>query len=176
MEGIMLELLQSRRSIRKFQDEALEPQQIDALKEAVLRSPSSRGRNPWEFIFVDDKRLLKKLSVAKAHGAEFIGDAAMAIVICANPEVCDVWIEDCSIASFIAHITAHSLGLGSCWVQIRLRSRDDGQDSEAYVRETLGIPETLRILSIVAVGKPAQKLRPVAKEKLDWGKIHANRW
>jgi nitroreductase len=176
MEGIMLELLQSRRSIRKFQDEALEPQQIALLKEAVLRSPSSRGLNPWEFIFVDDMKLLKKLSVAKAHGAEFVGDAKLAIVICADSSVCDVWIEDCSIASFVAHITAHSLGLGSCWVQMRLRSRDGGQDSEAYVRETLGIPETLRVLSMVAIGRPAQKLRPVTKEKLDWNKLHSNRW
>jgi nitroreductase len=162
----MLDLLQSRRSVRKFQTDALEPQQIENLKEAVLRSPSSRGLNPWEFIFVDDKRLLKKLAVAKQHGAEFVGDAALAVVICANPEVCDVWIEDCAIASFIAHLTAHSLGLGSCWVQIRLRSRANGQDGEAYVRETLGIPETLRVLSMVAIGKPAQKLRPIARDKL----------
>jgi nitroreductase len=175
--GIMiLDLLQNRRSVRKFQTEALEPQQIESLKEAVLRSPSSRGLNPWEFIFVDDKRLLKKLSGAKLHGAEFVQDAALAIVICADPAVCDVWIEDCAIASFVTHLTAHSIGLGSCWVQIRLRTRAGGQDSEAYVREALGIPETLRVLSIVAIGKPAQKLRPAAREKLDWNKIHANHW
>lgn len=172
----MLKLLQSRRSIRKFQDEALVPEQIEVLKEAVLRSPSSRGLNPWEFIFVDDKKLLKKLSGAKLHGAEFVADAAMAIVICADPAICDVWIEDCAIASFVVHLTAHSLGLGSCWVQIRLRSRAGGQDSEVYVRETLGISQSLRVLSMVAIGKPAQKLRPVAREKLDWNKIHANTW
>jgi nitroreductase len=146
------------------------------LKEALLRSPSSRGLNPWEFVFVDDKRLLKQLSVAKEHGAEFIKDAALVIVICADPAVCDVWIEDCAIASFIAHLAAHSMGLGSCWVQIRLRQRADGQDSEEYVRDTLGLLETLRILSIVAIGKPAQKLLPVPTKKLKFEKIHLNTW
>jgi nitroreductase len=172
----MLDLLQSRRSVRKFQNDALEPRQIDALKEAVLRSPSSRGLNPWEFIFVDDKALLEKLSGAKQHGAEFVQDAALAVVICADPRICDVWIEDCAIASFVIHLTAHSLGLGSCWVQIRLRRRADGQDSETFVRKTLGIPETLCVLSMVAIGKPAQILNPVPIKKLKFDKIHSNTW
>jgi nitroreductase len=174
--AMILDLLQSRRSTRKFQKDILEPQQIEALKEAVLRSPSSRGLNPWEFIFVDDKALLAKLSGAKQHGAEFVKDAALAIVICADPEMCDVWIEDCAIASFVAHLTAHSLGLGSCWAQIRLRQTDNGQDSEAVVRQILGLPGKLRVLSMVAIGKSAQKLCPVSKEKLDLNKIHSNRW
>jgi nitroreductase len=172
----MLDLLRSRRSIRKFQDVALEPDQIEQLKEALLRSPSSRGLEPWEFIFVQDKATLKKLSRAKQHGAEFVADAALAIVICADPEICDVWIEDCSIASFVAHLTSHSLELGSCWVQIRQRKNEKGRDGEAVVREILGLPEKLRVLSMVAIGKPAQKPRPVPAEKLKFDKIHLNHW
>lgn len=172
----MLDLLRTRRSIRKYKQTALPPETIEALKEALLRSPSSRGLNPWEFIFVDDKQLLEKLSHAKKHGAEFVKDAALAIVIAANPETCDVWIEDCSIASAIAHFTAHSLGLGSCWVQLRLRQTADGVDSEQAVRQILHLPDNLRILSMVAIGMPDQKLKPLAADKLPTDKIHTNGW
>jgi nitroreductase len=172
----MLNLLRTRRSIRKYKPAALSPETIDLLKEAILRSPSSRGRNPWEFIFVDDKRLLEKLSHAKEHGAEFVKDAALAIVIAANPKSCDVWIEDCSIASAIAHLATHSLDLGSCWVQIRQRQTADGTDSEQTVRQILNLPDTLRVLSFVAIGYPDQKLKPIPKDKLPTTKIHTNGW
>ena len=58
----MIELLRKRRSIRKYTDKAIEPEKIEILKEAVLRSPSSRSFDPWEFIFVDDRELLNQLA------------------------------------------------------------------------------------------------------------------
>ncbi|MHC4242709.1 MAG: nitroreductase family protein, partial [Planctomycetota bacterium] len=54
----MIELLRNRRSIRKYTDKVIEPEKIEILKETVLRSPSSRGFDPWEYIFVDDRELL----------------------------------------------------------------------------------------------------------------------
>nr|MDJ0809640.1 nitroreductase family protein [Desulfobacterales bacterium] len=59
------ELIRSRRSIRHFQDKPVEPPKIDALVEAALRAPSSRGLNPWEFILVDDRDQLAALAEAK---------------------------------------------------------------------------------------------------------------
>ncbi len=172
----MLDLLRSRRSIRKYKSQPIPADKVEALCEAVLRSPSSRGLNPWEFVFVQDKFLLEQLSRAKAHGSEFVKDAALAIVVCADEAQCDVWIEDCSIASVIAHLAAHSLGLGSCWVQIRLRTAADGQSSEAVVRRTLSIPDSIRVLSIVAIGLPGQTLKPIPAEKLPTQKIHSDNW
>jgi nitroreductase len=172
----MLNLLRTRRSIRKYKAEPIEAEKLELLKEAILRSPSSRGFDPWEFVFVQDKALLETLSCAKKHGAEFVKDAALAIVICANPQTCDVWMEDCSIASFIAHLAAHSLDLGSCWVQLRLRQTTDGIDSESFVRRTLNIPVGMRILSMVAIGHPAQHPRPIPKNQLKYDKIHLEIW
>ena len=48
----MLELLKTRRSIRKYQDRAVEKEKVDAIIQSGLMSPSSRGRRPWEFILV----------------------------------------------------------------------------------------------------------------------------
>ena len=70
----------------------------------------------------------------------------------------DVWIEDCSIAAVIVHLTAVSLGLGGCWIQIRNRMHNSETTSEDYVREILGIAHPLRVLAIVAVGFPIEPL------------------
>ena len=47
--------------------------------------------------------------------------APLAVVICADETLNDAWIEDCSIASILLQLTAQSIGLGSCWIQIRNR-------------------------------------------------------
>ena len=51
-------LIQTRRSIRRFQEKPVENEKIELLIEAALRSPSSRGYNPWEFIVVTERELL----------------------------------------------------------------------------------------------------------------------
>ncbi len=170
----MIEILRKRRSIRKFQAKAIGADTVEVIKEALLRSPSSRGINPWTFIFVDQKDLLQKLSGAKEHGSEFVKDAALAIVVCGDETKSDVWVEDCSIASILAQLVAQSLGLGSCWCQIRCRAHSKEKTSEAYVQELLRLPEHLKVLSVVAIGVPAETKTPVAREKLDYTKIRLN--
>ncbi|HOK94971.1 MAG TPA: nitroreductase family protein [Anaerohalosphaeraceae bacterium] len=171
----MIEYLRKRRSVRAFDNRPIEPDKIALLKEAVLRSPSSRNFDPWEFIFVDDKQLLEQLSRSKPHGAEFLKDAAVGIVVCADPAVSDVWIEDCAIASILAQLTAQSLGLGSCWIQIRQRFYNSRMSSETYIRNVLGIPEALCVLCIIAVGYPAEYPQPIPRRQLKDAKIHVNR-
>src|SRR4030042_1604382 len=109
---MVISLIQKRRSIRRFLPKPVDAGKIDLLIEAALRSPSSRGLNPWEFIVVTDKDLLEKLSRSKQHGSAFLQNAPLGIVVCADPEKCDVWIEDASIASIFIHLAAASLGLG----------------------------------------------------------------
>lgn len=172
----MIELLRARRSVRQFESRPIEPDKIELLKEALLRSPTSRGLNPWEFVFVDDPALLKTLSRAKKHGSSFLKGAPLGIVICADPAQCDVWIEDCSIASILAQMTALSLGLGSCWIQIRLRQADATTTSEAFIRKALSLPDHLCVLAMIAVGYPAEHPDPIATEELPVGKVHHNGW
>ena len=128
---MFLPLAQKRRSIRKYLDKQVEAEKIDSMVEAVLRAPTSRGKNSWEFVVVTDPGLLEKLSNAKPHGANFLKNAALGIVVCANPQISDVWIEDASIASIFIHLAAAALDLGSCWIQIRERKHDDTQTAEA---------------------------------------------
>lgn len=172
----MIDLLRSRRSIRKYERKAIEPESVKLIEEALLRSPSSRGINPWRFIFVDDPEILARLSEAKEHGSDFLKGAALGIVVCGDETESDVWIEDCSIASIVAQLTAHSLGLGSCWIQIRNRFHRNGRSAEKYVQEVLAIPETVKVLSIISIGSPGETKRPVAEGKLERAKIMRNRY
>ena len=170
----MIELLRARRSIRKYTERAIEPEKIEILKEAVLRSPSSRNFDPWEFIFVDDRELLRKLALSKRHGSTFLENAALGIVICADAEKSDVWIEDCSIASILVQMVAQSMGLGSCWIQIRKRMHDDRTTSEEYIRKLLNVPGHVNVESIIAIGYPAETREPLPRENLKDEKIRMN--
>ncbi len=172
----MIELLRARRSVRKYEFRKIEEDKIEILKEAVLRSPTSRNFRPWEFIFVSDRDLLDRLSRAKPHGAAFLKGAALGIVVCADEDRSDVWVEDCSIASILVQMVAQSLGLGSCWIQIRKRTHADGRTAEAYIQELLGLPENLKVESIISIGYPAEKRDPVPKENLETHKIRMNRY
>ncbi len=169
---MMKELLQKRRSIRKYNDTPIEQEKLDQLVRAALLSPTSRNSRPWEFIFVDDKELLEKLSLSKV-GAKPIAGCVLGIVVCADPQKSDVWVEDTSIATILLQLQAQDLGLGSCWIQIRERMYKEGVTAEEYVKEALGIPENLRVESIVSVGYPAET-RPehtddeLLKERIHW--------
>ena len=170
----LLELLKTRRSIRKFQNKEVEKEKVDAILKGALLSPSSKARRPWEFVAVTDKEVLKKLSQCREHGAQFLAGAPLGIVVIANPEACDVWIEDTSIASIIIQLTAHSLGLGSCWIQVRERFYTDNEKSEDYIKQVLGIPEKYFVECIVAIGYPEEEKKPYAEADLPYHKLHFN--
>ena len=172
---MLLNLLQKRRSTRQFKPDPITPEQIEQLSEAILRAPSSRGLNPWHFVVVDDPQLLARLAQAKAHGAGFLAGTPLAIVICAEPTRSDVWVEDCAIAAIILQLTAESIGLGSCWAQMRLRFDANGHSAEANVREILNLPGDWCVDCIIGIGQPHQRLLGHPREDLPFAKIHRNR-
>jgi nitroreductase len=171
----MIELLRKRRSIRKFTQEKIAPEAVELLIEALLRAPSSRGINPWEFVVVDDQELLARLARSKEHGAEFLKNAPLAIVVCADSTKSDVWIEDCAIASILVQMTALSLGLGSCWAQMRNRQHDSSRSAEEFVRELLGLPDQFKVVSIIGIGHPGEAKKPVPAKDLQYAKVKRNR-
>jgi len=149
---------------------------MDLLKEAALRSPSSKNINPWAFIFVDDPGQLKKLRNVKLHGVKPLETAPLAVVVCADETKNDVWVEDCSIAAILLQLTSQSLGLGSCWVQIRNRMHSDKLSAEKYIQDILGIPENFKVLSIVTIGYPAKTREGKPFEELQFEKIRMNKF
>jgi nitroreductase len=169
---MFLPLLRKRRSIRKFKNQEVEPEKVEMLVEAALRAPSSMGNQPWEFIVVTEPVLLEKLSKAKPHGSSFVKSASLGIVVCANPEKSDVWVEDASIAATYIQMAAESVGLGSCWIQIRERKHGGEKTSGDYISEVLQIPDVMRVQCIIALGYPNETKSPHGRETLDYGKVH----
>lgn len=145
----LLSIFQQRHSIRKYTGAPIDDAALTQIIQAGLLSASSRSIRPWEFI-----------------------------VVIANAEVSDVWIEDSSIAMANMHLMADSLGIGSCWIQGRLRtatSTDSGTASittEDYVRESLHFPEGYKLEAILSLGMPAEEKTPAELSKLPFEKIH----
>jgi nitroreductase len=161
-----IDLVRTRRSVRRYTQEPLAREHIDLLKEVAVRSPTSRNRRPWRFVFVTEKEMLKKLSDCKPHGAAFLQDAALGVVICADTAVTDVWVEDCSIASVFLQLAAQELGLGSCWIQVRNREHASGISASEYLSTTLSLNRAWAVESIIAIGHPAEFPEPVPVEQL----------
>ena len=172
----MIHLLRRRRSIRRFKQEPVKKAEIDTLVEAMLRSPSSRGLNPWHFVVVDDRDTIEKLAQAKAHGSGFMKNAPLAIVVCADPGISDVWVEDTSIAALILHLTATDLNLGSCWIQIRLRDHAAGETAEEFIRQVLGLEEKMVVEAVVAIGHPAEEKPGHERSALLFDRVSYNRY
>lgn len=162
--------------MRKFTGEEVNQEEVVTLLKAALMSPSSKRSNCWQFIAEDDKETLEKLSHCKEMGAAFLAEAALAIVVMADPLASDVWIEDAAIASIMIQLQAEDLGLGSCWVQVRERFTATGMPSGEYVHEVLDIPLQLQVVSIIAVGHKGMERKPFNEEHLQWEKVHINKY
>lgn len=99
-------------------------------------------------------------------------NAGCAILIFANPEKTDVWVEDCSIAMSNMHLMADSLGLGSCWIQGRLRESENGESTEVYCRKLLNVPEEYVLEAILSVGILKEHPKAHTLEELEKEKVH----
>ncbi len=168
------DLVKNRRSIRKYEDRPVEQEKIDSILRSALMSPASKRTNGWEFIVVDDRELLQKMSTCREMGSKFVADAPMAIVVCASPEKSDVWFEDASIAALIIQLAAADLELGSCWVQVYKRMHTETETAGEYIRQLLNIPDNLEVLNIVTLGYKNEERKPYEEEKLSYDKLHRN--
>jgi len=159
------EVIISRRSIREFEEKKVEKELISRILEMAFYSPSSHNRRPWYVIVVTSRELLEKLSYAKPHATP-LKNASLALVICADENISDVWIEDSSIFAEHVQLAATNLALGSVWIQIRKRMHDENMTAEDYVRSLLGIPSNIKVLCIIGIGYPAEKKEKHRKEEI----------
>lgn len=170
------ELLLNRRSIRRYTSEPVNPDHVKLILEAALTCPTSKSGRSWHFIAVEDKDMLQRLGECKPSYAVSVANAPLAIVVCADMTKSDAWIEDASVAAIVMQLQAADLGLGSCWVEVRDRYREDGTPSEEYVRELLGIPEHFGVVAIVSIGHKDEDRKPINPEKLQWEKVSVGRF
>ena len=167
----LLDILSRRRSIRVYTGEPVPEEILTQIVRAGLLAPTSRNLKPCYFTVVRNRDMLSALYGAKASGETFLKDAAEAVVVSADAEKSDTWIEDASIALTCMHLAAAEAGVGSCWIQIRLRRDADGGEAEENVRRILGLDGRFRTVGILALGMPAVFPPSREKDDADFGKV-----
>lgn len=170
------DLVQMRRSHRKYTDEEINPEDVQTIMRAALMSPTSKGRRAWHFVLVDNKVDIEKLADAKAQLSQFLKEAPLAIVVLGDPVENPCWIEDASVAAITMQYQIEELGLGSCWIQMRNEVLSDGTTSDEVIRGVLDIPENMNCLCILAVGHAADQRKPQSEDRLKWENVHADKY
>jgi len=163
----LLEAIKGRRSIRAFKNEEVSVEDVKRLVDAARWAPSAGNIQPWEFIVVR-KPEIKKALVEAALGQDFIKEASVVIIVCANENRSSeryglrgkslYCIQDTAAALQNIHLTAYSLGLGTCWI---------GAFNEEEARKILKIPQGIRPVAIVPVGHPTETARLPKKRPFD---------
>jgi nitroreductase len=163
-----LNIIFSRRSIRAYTGEPLSQQDINSLLQAGMAAPSGSNRKPWHFVVVTEPAVLKALAAAHPFG-KMIANAGLGIAVCGDPAISDWWVQDCSAATENILVAAAGLGLGGVWLSSHGRP-----EREQAIREVLGIPETIGVLSLLSIGHPREE--KAARTQFDAAKVHPNGW
>ena len=168
----LIEMMRNRRSVRTYTQDGIPQEKMDLILEAGMLSASGKAIRPWEFIVVCNPETLRAMTQCRAAGANMLEEAAAAVVVLGDSNKSDVWVEDCSVAMANMHLMADSLGIGSCWIQGRLREAVDGRTAEDYLRELLKFPEHYKLEAILSLGMPLNHPAPHHIGEMPEGKVH----
>lgn len=165
------DIVQKRRSIRKFTETQVTDDELHTILRAALMSPTGHSQRGWQFVVVKDRQVLTELAKCKTMGGDFIATAPVAIVVAYDANATDVWVEDASIAAVTMQYQATELGLGSCWSQIRLRNNADGTSASDVIKTLLQLPDNWEVECVIAIGHPAVERKLQDEEKLAWAQV-----
>ena len=159
----VLDVIKARASIRSYKDKPIPKQALLDILEAARLAQSADNRQPWEFIVITDPVIKKKL-IQAAGNQSFVGEAGAVLVCLANPREgtsvgpFEGYLIDLAIAIENMALTAWDLGIGSCWI---------GAYNEERVKSLLGVPEGLRVTSLLTLGYPDERHGVKYRKKLD---------
>lgn len=149
---MVLEVIRKRQSVRSYQDKEIPEEVLQQVLEAGRLAPSASNKQCWKFIVVKDEDLRKKL-IPACKNQKFIGEAPVVIAGCAtNPDyvmTCGEHSYPIDLAIALDHMSlqAAALGLGTCWI---------GAFYQDQVKEILGVPEDVRVVSLMPLGYPKE--------------------
>jgi len=164
----IMDVIFSRRSVRKYEDRPLEKEKITLLLQAAMAAPSACNNQPWEFVAVTDPEIMERFRKVMPYGKY---NAPAAIVVCENPSIgkrrgCErFWVQDCSAAVENILIAAAGMGLGTVWLgvyPITLLGK--------AVAGVVGLPKDIRPLAVIYVGYPAEQ--PEARTQYEEQRVH----
>ena len=155
-----LEVIEKRHSVRKYSDKLVEREILEAIVKVAQTAPSSRNSKSSAFMIVEDRDTLDALSQMRDYGSALIKGAPAAVVILGDETKTDLWVDNCAISATFVQLAVTAMDLVSCWVHINgrpcLKEVPEGEKSEDYVRNLLGIKEGLRPYCAIAIGYPEE--------------------
>ncbi|HET6486068.1 MAG TPA: nitroreductase family protein [Spirochaetia bacterium] len=163
-----LSILFARRSIRKYTSAPIGAADVRSILEAGMAAPSANDRQPWQIVAVQDRTMLRELADAHPYG-RMLADAPLGIAVCGDPSVSTWWEVDCAAATENMLVAAAGLGLGGVWLGVH-----GDAERERSIRKVLGVPDRIGILSLIAIGHPAEHKEP--RTQFDPSKVHTDRW
>lgn len=165
----VFDAIKGRRSVRAYKRDPIKDDDLKKILEAARWAPSAGNRQPLEIVVVKDEVTKQRLAQA-ARGQNFIIDAPVVLVICADvaralsrygERGADLYcIQDTAAATQNIHLAAYALGYATCWI---------GAFDEKEAAEVVDAPSGVRPVAIIPVGKPAEK--PSAPQRLPLSKI-----
>ncbi len=163
--------LHTRRSVRAFTEQPVSDDDIHALLDAAMAAPSAGNAQPWQFIIVDDKELLKAVPGINPY-AGMAPNAPVSILVCGDlsaEKYPGFWVQDCSAAIQNLLLAARGKGLGTVWTGIYpMADRIHG-----FIR-LCNLPEHIVPLALVVVGHPVRDQD--WKSRFSAEKVHRNIW
>jgi len=172
--SVIISAIKNRRSIRSYSSQEIEPEKINAILHSALVSPSARHERKWQLVVITNPDLISQLGKMKPHSHHV--EEAQAVIVVISQEW-QYWVEDASIVAEHIWLEAENQGLGSCWTQVRDSSTYDeiSLSSEEYVKKVLDLQADARVLCMMPIGYPAEKLPPndsnkLMQEKIVWKK------
>ena len=168
----LLDMLLNRRSVRSYTGEEIPEEKMKLVLQAGLLSESGHKIRPWEFVVIREKEKLLQLSDCKEGAGKMLQKAGAAIIVIADQEKSDVWIDDCAITMANMHLMADSIGLGSCYINARMRKAVGGGDTESFIKRFLDLPEHYRVSALLSLGIPVTQPAPHSLDRLHWEKVH----
>jgi nitroreductase len=165
-----IQSIMSRRSVRTWTNEPVEPKEQKIILEAAMNAPSAADARPWHFVTIDDPETI--LQFTEMGGTEMLAESPFLVLICGD-ESKEVypgfWPQDCSCAAQNMQLAAHDIGLGCVWIAIH-----PIKEREETCRRILEIPASITPFALLAIGVPNEVLPP--EYRYDETRIHSNKW
>jgi len=158
-----------RRSVRKYTNESISQDKIDAMVKACFYAPMAMNKDPRELVIVTDKEKLAQIAEAHPY-ASFTKDAPLAIIVCAKLKKTrfDFFIDDCAASTQNIMLAAKAMGIGSCWCGVFHTPL-----AEKFA-EIIGTPENVIPYSLIVLGYPAEEGK-LPERNLE-NAVHYNNW
>lgn len=166
-----MQAMLTRRSVRHFTSQPVQPDELETLLRAAMSAPTSGNAQVWRFIVIDDRAVLDQIAALHPSGP-VVREAPLAVLVCADEKAAKNpgrWPLDGAAATQNLLLAAHALGLGAVWLCVYPVA-----DRAARLAALLGLPPGVEPVSLVPVGRPAEQ--PAPEDRYDPAKVHQNHW